>query len=112
MAFCKGADLSTIQTSPAETIGLELQVETPMGKAAMLKERILALKNVLIILDDLQLSTFGLNEIGIPSQYQLKQGKSKLLFASAHAEDRISVIKNLKVVTIEPWKSWHFKATA
>ncbi|KAH0989020.1 hypothetical protein GBA52_000503 [Prunus armeniaca] len=81
--FSQNPDLMKIQGQLSDMLGLKFQVETELGRAGSLKQRILSGKKTLIILDDIwNASQTTLTSIGIPSPIELQGHKSKVLITT------------------------------
>ncbi|XP_050381609.1 probable disease resistance protein At4g27220 [Argentina anserina] len=74
-------DMRKIQGTLADLLGLKLEEETEMGRAARLMEKIMKVNKILIILDDIW-DTIDMSSIGIPSYDELKRCNSKVLLTT------------------------------
>ncbi|XP_062015267.1 probable disease resistance protein At4g27220 [Rosa rugosa] len=74
-------NLRNIQGTLADLLGLKLQEETAIGRAARIVEKILRRYKILIILDDIW-ERIDLSSIGIPSHDELQKCSSKIIFTT------------------------------
>ncbi|PRQ35384.1 putative toll-like receptor, P-loop containing nucleoside triphosphate hydrolase [Rosa chinensis] len=74
-------DLTKIQGTLADTLGITLAGETEFGRAARLHTEIMRREKILIILDDVWMIT-DLSKIGIPSFKELQECNSKVVLTT------------------------------
>ena len=77
-------DLKRIQGELADKLGMKLEEETEMGRAARLHQRMKAEKTILVVLDDLW-AEVDLEKIGVPSPTDHHKG-CKLLLTSRNRD--------------------------
>ncbi|KAM5582534.1 putative disease resistance protein [Rosa sericea] len=74
-------DYRKIQGTLADLLGVKLEEETEIGRAARLSKEIMRRTKILIILDDIW-ERMDLSDIGIPSYKELRKCKSKVLLTT------------------------------
>ncbi|XP_040368166.1 probable disease resistance protein At4g27220 [Rosa chinensis] len=74
-------DFERIQQTLADQLGVKLELETEIGRAARLRKEIMRRNKILIILNDIR-ERMNLSSLGIPSPNELRMCNSKVLLTT------------------------------